>query len=216
MKSSFFLTVAFTAWLHGLTSGTSMFFEITQLLGHSSPIYLLLTRVTSCNWQRNCPVVFLTKRWVYWLGTLLKIVSWGFELARFSLKVVYGNLYINLVQDILSYFKLKCNLEDVQLFAVWFVWYSCRWPPGCSIRGSAPSGTSVRCCLVWHRIIILWKKVATCRIHSGQDHVQYDVEISFWHSKCWPYVPWSSLFICKPKVSNWLRPIVVRFSCSHL
>ena len=31
---------------------------------------------------------------------------------------------------------------------------------------------------------LYWKHLATCCIRIGQDHAQFNVEISFWHSKC--------------------------------
>lgn len=39
-------------------------------------------------------------------------------------------------------------------------------------------------CLVWHKIIVSWKVIATCRIHIGQDHTQSNMDNTFRHSKC--------------------------------
>ena len=39
---------------------------------------------------------------------------------------------------------------------------------------------------VWFNTIWFFgKKIGTCYLHIGQDNGQSNVEISFWHSKCW-------------------------------
>lgn len=40
-------------------------------------------------------------------------------------------------------------------------------------------GTTIGCCVVWHKVTIFWKKFVVCRIHIGQDLVKVHVEFFF-------------------------------------